>query len=121
MITFKETPEVQPGSFQVHVNRKPIGFWVDANSAQEAEQKFIAMAAWDPGKENLQKELAGVRSDWAAVTTNLKDVTEERDALATEVKLLEAQRRELMDTIQKMKTEAPDPEQFKSRRLFRRW
>jgi hypothetical protein len=97
LITFKED-DSNPGSFQVQVNRSRIGFWVEANSAQEAEKKFIDMA----GESTLH--VANYNRYTAEVST-------QRDKIAS-----------LEEEIRKMKTETPEPEQFNGRRgLFRRW
>lgn len=79
------------------MNRKAIGFWVEANSAQEAEQKFVEFAG-----QGMSSEIRA-KYDEAELAKQKAEV--ER----------------LKEEIRKMKTEAPEPEQFKSRRLFRRW
>jgi hypothetical protein len=104
LITFKESGSEAPGQYQAHVNRKAIGFWLAAESASEAENKLIEMAGETAG---LRKELADHQAEKAIAIEAIQKQTDRLN--------------ELTETITKMKTEAPEPEKFNSRRLFRRW
>lgn len=100
MITFKQGEGEAASQFQAHVNRKPLDFWLEADTAAEAEEKLLNWA--------LKGFLVAERDE------KIKGLEEFIESQANQL-------RESRDEVRKMKTEAPDPEQFKSRRLFRRW
>lgn len=121
MITFKQSGDEAPGGFQAQINRQPVGFWVKAETAKEAEQKFFDYAADGANIalrrlqfEKAQKQL--IEKDDLIV--QLKDRVAE---LKDEIDGLKESARQLKETITKMKTEVPEAEKYNSRRIFRRW
>ena len=128
MITFKQSGDEAPGSFQVQVNRSRIGFWVEAETAAEAENKFIAMAVDYRNMEELVAENGRYKVENTSkamtireLSRKLDELTDERENLKDAVAELQDQKRGLEEMMAKMKTEAPNPEQFSVRRIFRRW
>lgn len=99
MITFKQGQSEAPDSFQVNINRKAIGFWIKADTAAEAEQKFVEFASEG---SKLQPDVEAYE--------NLRDQIEDQKDLIGD---LRAQLADRDEQIRRMKTTAPEPKKVK--------
>lgn len=127
MITFRQTGDEAPGAFQALINRQPIGFWIQAETAKEAEERLIELAGGAEEAERVQKDLlfrlGKAEGDNGKLVqeceTALAAADEANERHAAENELLEVKVRQLEEVIQQMKTASQKPDK-KPLRMFGR-